>query len=92
MPERDEIDKTSSTPEVAMTTEVTAGEPVARGTTVLTTLAGTQEKGQALTPQELVPQTEQQTSPECEQLVRHNAHPSNYPPSVDVRRSSTSEV
>ena len=42
--------------------------------------------------QQLLQQTEQQALSECDQMLRQRAHPSHYPPNVDVRsRSSTSD-
>jgi len=42
--------------------------------------------------QQLLQQTEQQALLECDQMLRPRAHPSHYPPNVDVRsHSSTSD-
>ena len=42
--------------------------------------------------QQLLQQTEQQALSECDQMLRPRAHPSHYPPNIEVRsRSSTSD-
>jgi predicted PurR-regulated permease PerM len=61
-----------------------ARERIACGATVVATLAEAQEQIGLLI-QQLLPQTEQQTPPESGQIVMTRAHPSNYPPNVDVR-------
>jgi hypothetical protein len=61
-----------------------ARERIGCGATVVATLAEAQEQIGILI-QQLLPQTEQQTPPECGQIVMTRAHPSNYPPNVDVR-------
>ena len=61
-----------------------ARERIGCGATVVATLADAQEQIRLLI-QQLLPPTEQQAPPECDQMVMQRAHPSNYPSNVDVR-------
>jgi hypothetical protein len=62
-----------------------ARERIGCGATVVATLADAKKQVRLLI-QELLPQTEQQAPPpEGDEMVIQRAHPSNYPPSVDVR-------
>ena len=81
----DKIVKTSLTPLLAPTTLAKAKERIGCSATVVATLADAQEQIRVTIPQQQLPQTEQQAAPECDQMVRPKAHPSNYPPNVDVR-------
>ena len=67
------------------TTLAKAKEPIGCSATVVATFADAQEQIRVTIPQQELPQTEQQTAPECDQVVRPRGHPSNYPPNVDVR-------
>ena len=59
-------------------------ERIGCGAIVVATMADAQEQIRLLI-QQLLPQTEKQAPPESGQMIRHRAHPSNYPVHVDVR-------
>jgi hypothetical protein len=84
--------KTPSGPELAATEGEKATERVACGATVVITLADAHDQIDLAAKQELLRQMEQQARPENEELVRHKAHPANYPPSIDIRSSSKNET
>jgi hypothetical protein len=59
-------------------------ERIGCGALVVATMADAQEQIRLLI-QQLLPQTEQQAPTEFDPLVIKRAHPSHYPPTVDVR-------
>jgi hypothetical protein len=92
MARRDEIAKTPLTPALAPSALVTPSDHIDGSAAIVAAPPVEQEQFRLKVQKQILQQTEQQALPEHDQMVRPRAHPSHYPPNVDVRsRSSASD-